>query len=309
MKVSINLPTLYPDLARRAMDDWRKQLAGIEHEFVVVCPREVGGDRVLWVPESNPSGSVAAMQLGFESSTGDVIIQVADDQRFGPTAIGDALSAFSDPNRAFPLALAYPHRGRDIDFVWTYFGRLSTTFWAIGRNDVARAGGYVDRAYRAAFSDPDLGLRVWRAGGQVRRATAAAQEIEDRLGHGESPAKNGDVFAKDFATFHARWAPHFDPAWGDVNLDISLAISAEFLPLLSSDPGTLALDGPDAVRDLRIARSMTQGAYFQESPMRREIAQAGLTYLRWISRLEDAPVQVFVNRLHWAGIGRPPSGA
>lgn len=307
MKVSIILPTLFPDLARRAIDDWRKQLAGIEHEFVVVCPHEVGGDCVRWVPEDKPSGSSAAAQLGFENSTGDVLIGTADDHRFGPTAVQDALTAFSDPNRIFPLVLAYPHRRGAIDFVWTYFGRLGTTFTAIGRADVERAGGYSDRAYRIAFSDSDLGMRVWRAGGQVRHARSFVQSVNDRLGNGEAPTKTVEMFDKDFVTFHARWASHFDPAWGDMNINISLEISAEFLPLLSPDPGTLALDGPTAMRDLLIARSMSVAAYTHNAPMPRNVAAAGLAYLRWVSQLDDFPVQAYVNRWYWADIVAPSS--
>lgn len=308
MKLSILLPTLFPNLAMAAIEDWRKQLRGLDHEFVVVCPQEIGGDRVRWIPEATPSGSIAATQLAFAGATGDVIVQAADDVRFAAGAAQEALAAFADPNRVFPLAWAYPHRFGAIDFVWTHFGRLCPTFWAMGRADIERAGGHVDVAYRSGFADPDLGLRIWRAGGQVRRASAVVRTAEDRLGNGESPAKTGDAMAKDFATFHARWAPSFDPVWGNQEVDIALQISVEFLRLLSQDPGTLALDGPAGARDLRIARAISLSANAHNSPVPRAAAEAGLAYLRWVAKLSPDPLQAFVGGWYWAAL-RSASGA
>lgn len=308
MKLSILLPTLFPDLARGAIENWRPQLRGIDHEFVVVCPREIGGDAIRWIPETAPNGSVAASQLAFRSATGDVAIMAADDVRFAAGAAEQALTAFADPDRVFPLALTYPRKERAIDFVSTLFGRLYPTFFAIGRADADRAGGFLDTSFRTVFADPDLGMRIWRAGGQVRRAAAVTRAVEDRLGNPEAATKNEAAIDRDFASFHARWAPSFDPVWGTEEGGVNLVLSAEFLPLLSPDPGTLALDGRAAARDLRIARAMTVAAWAHNAPMPRAAAEAGLTYLRWISKLSADPLQVQVSGWYWAGLGRAPAG-
>lgn len=306
MKLSILMPTVFPAAALRAIEDWRAQLRGIAHEFVVVCPREIGGESVRWIPEASPSGTLAASRLAYASASGDIAIQAADDVRFAMGAAHEALAAFADPNRKSPLALTFAPRARSVEFVSTAFGRLCPVFWAIGRADVERAGGYLDDSYDAAFAGHDLGLRIWRAGGEVRLGVSGVQAVETRRGDGEAPTKNAEASARDFAKLHARWAPSFDPVWGDREAGVALKISNVFLQSLSRDPRTLALDGPAAARDLRIAQAISIVADGYNVPMTREIAEAGLAYLRWVSELDPNPLQTFLAGRNKADLGRGP---
>lgn len=98
-----------------------------------------------------------------------------------------------------------------------------------------------------------------------------------------------------------------DPVLGDLEGGISLQIATEFLPLLSPDPGTLALDGRAGARDLRIARAMTVAANTHHAPMPRAIAEAGLAYLRCVSKLSADPMQPQVAGWYLAGVVRASS--
>ncbi|MFM7347733.1 MAG: glycosyltransferase family 2 protein, partial [Tagaea sp.] len=182
MKVSILLPSLFPDLANSAIEALRPQLRGVDHEFVVVSPISFSGENIRWIQETERRGAVAAMQTAAEHATGDLLLITSDDFRFSDNAIAEALAAFADPARPFPMALTYPHRMRAIDCVFATFGRLATSVCAVGKADALHAGGAHDRAFRIAFGDTDLGMRIMAAGGTVRRARARVQELTDRMG-------------------------------------------------------------------------------------------------------------------------------
>jgi glycosyltransferase involved in cell wall biosynthesis len=304
MKVSVLVPTLFPDLARAAIEDLRPQLTELDHEFVVVSPTEIAGERIVWVREENPQGSIVAGNRAFAAASGDVVLVAGDDVRFSKGAIGEALTVFAEPARPTPLAVTFPHRLRALDCVWVVFGRLFPTIFAFGRADAEKAGGYLDPGYRTGCADPDLGLRIWAAGGQVRRARAHVRFLDDRQGHGESPQKTNAVIEKDVARFAAIWRPKFDPIWGENDGDFILQLAAESLRFLSPDPGTLALDGRAAIRDLRIARALTVAAYAQNTTLPADVLEAGLKYFRWAAKLSADPLQIQVAGFYWAGVAR-----
>lgn len=304
MKLSVLVPTLFPDLARAAIEDLRPQLQDVDHEFVVVSPSEISGERIVWVREETPQGSVAAGNRAFAAARGEIVLVAGDDARFSKGAIAEALAAFADPARPEPLAITFPHRLRALDCVWVAFGRLFPTIFAFDRAGAGKTGGYFDPGYRTGCADPDLGLRIWAAGGQVRRARANVRLIEDRNGHGEGPQKTNAVIEKDVARFAEIWRPKFDPIWGENDGDFILQLAAETLRFLSPDPGTLVLDGRAGVRDLRIARALTVAAYAHKATLPPDVIEGGLKYFRWASKLSADPLQVQVAGFYWAGVAR-----
>lgn len=306
MKISVLLPSLFPDIANPAIEALRPQLRGVDHEFVVVSPVPFSGENVVWVRETEPRGSIAAGQIAFEHARGDLVLNATDDFRFAPDAIAEALAAFADPARAFPLVLTFPHRMRAMDCAFAAFGRLHPTFFVTGRADAEKAGGLFDPGYRQAFGDPDYGMRVWKSGGRVRAARAHVRELEDRKDAGAAP-RNQAALAADWDRFRDIWASGFDPVWGTDPIDACLMIAASALPVLSPEaPDTLAIDGRSAARDLRIVRSMTLVAYHNRANLTRPTIEAGLRYFQWAAKLSPHPLQVNVSGWYWAGVTRAP---
>lgn len=306
MKISVLLPSLFPDLAHAAMAALRPQLAGIDHEFVIVSPMPISGENVKWVQETESRGSVPATQTAAEHASGDLFLITNDDFRFSENAIAEAVAAFSDPTRPFPLALTYPHRMRAMDCVYATFGCLSTSVFALGKADALHVGGVFDRAFRISFGDTDLGMRVMAANGTVRRARGRVREVNDRMGSGSAP-RTGNAIVGDWRTFADRWASRFDPIWGDDPATCVLMIAADALPILSpSRPDTLAVDGRSAARDLRIVRAMTLVAYHNRANLTGPTIEAGLRYFQWAAKLSPHPLQVNVSGWYWAGVTRAP---
>ena len=63
MKVSISLPSLYPDLLDAALEHLHPTLEGFDVEILVVSPFEATGPKVRWVPEKVQTGNCAAHAL------------------------------------------------------------------------------------------------------------------------------------------------------------------------------------------------------------------------------------------------------
>jgi hypothetical protein len=307
MKLSVLLPTLFPDLAHAAMDALRAQMNGVAHEFVVVSPTRMEGENVVWVEETARNGSVAANNRAFENATGEIVLVLMDDFRPGPGLVAETLAAFAGPARPFPFALAFPHRMRAVDCVFTAFGRLYPTMFATGRTDAQHAGGLFDPAYRQAFADPDFGMRIWGAGGRVSAARAHVRELDDRKESGTAP-RNQTAIDADWIGFRDRWGPHFDPVWGGESAEACVMVASAALPVLSpAAPDTLAVDGRAAARDLRIARAMTLVAHHNNAPIGAATIEAGLKCFVWAAKLSGKPLQVYVTDWYRAGVTFPPA--
>ena len=79
MKVSISLPSLFPDDLAATLKSIRETTHGIEYEALVVSPFEVAGPDVRWIREDQPRGAAAAHNLAFRHATGDFVMAMTDD--------------------------------------------------------------------------------------------------------------------------------------------------------------------------------------------------------------------------------------
>lgn len=310
MKISILIQTLFPDKARGAIEDLRPQLAGIEHEFVVVGPHEMSGPSIVYVRESDPQGPAKAQEIAFRHARGEVILAAADDVRFAATTVAETLNHFAEPERPFPLVVTYPRIvGGFMLIAHSVFGRLTPSFFSIGRRDVEAAGGWIDLNFVAGYGDCDLGFRAIDRGGKVRLAASPFIEIGDAA-TGFAPTKfNERILGQDYRHFLEKWRHSADPAWGDVELEVNLAIPVHFLPLITNDPRSMTVDGPDAIRDLRILSRLGLTCLERKVEMPVRVAEAALAYLRWVSAVDDDPQQVVVHDRIRASIARPGNRA
>ncbi|MFN8759609.1 MAG: glycosyltransferase family 2 protein [Tagaea sp.] len=294
MKLSILIPTLFPDQARAAIDALRPQLTGIAHEFVVVSPHEISGQAIIHVPELESRGPTAAHHAAFARARGEIVLVAADDIRFASTAIAETMANFADPRRPVPLVTTYPRIVGHFAMAHVMYGRVVPTFFAIGRADVTAAGGWFDPQFVAVFGDYDLGFRAIAAGGKVRLLGSPFQEVIDRAGTPVAPAKKSTAPEEDFRRFRAKWGSAFDPAWGEAEHGINLLVPARFLPLVSAEPDCLNIDGLDAVRDLRVLARLALASLMDGADMPAAIAAGALAYLGWVGRIGDNPRHVAV---------------
>lgn len=305
MKLSLVLPSLFPTLIDGAIAAAHEAAADIEHEIVVVSPYEISRPGVRWVPETAPRGSIAACNLGFSQATGDVIALIADDNRLTPGALRLSLAHLAAREAVCPtLLLGFPRQVRHLTFVGSVYGRYYPYFFVARPSTLARVGGAFDEGFRKHFADPDLGMRVWAAGGRceiVRDATIV--DVDTRGAAGTAPDKALGSQAADFARFAQRWGAQF-PGWGDRMDGINLDLSFDLLPLLG-DPGTVELRDPAKIVDLRILGALTMISLHHGVPVGMGRALQALEYLRWLSGIAPDVLNIVVSGGNGATLARP----
>ncbi len=305
MKVSIVLPSLFAELIDGALDAAREAAEGIDHEIVVVSPYEISRPGVRWVPETAPRGSIAACNLGFAQATGDVIALVADDNRLTKGALRLALAHLARREAACPtLLLGFPRRSGHLTFVGSVYGRYYPYFFVARPATLARVGGAFDEGYRKHFADPDLGLRVWAAGGRCEIVTdATIVDVDSRKGAGIAPDKALGSQAADFARFAQRWGAGF-PGWGDEFGGINLDLSAELLALLGPTD-TVLVEDPRRILDIRILSALTTLSLVHGRPVGMGQAMQALDYLRWLAATAPDVLNIVVGGGNRVLLARP----
>lgn len=228
MKLSISLPSLFPQSLLRVLSNVQATTHEIDYEFLAVTPFEVSGPNIRWIREDVPRGNVAAHAAAYAAMTGDIMVALTDDVVLADDWAGVALAALeereaaSGDGRPFCLGL---HQSNFA--IGTVFGIYFPFFPFVRASTLRRVGGYYDPAYIAEYGDPDLGLRVWSAGGRCERTPLPLVTRGQREGHEdvEPPAKTSASQMRDMQTFAERWRERYGKGWStkttdDFNLNI-----------------------------------------------------------------------------------------
>ncbi|MBM3547861.1 MAG: hypothetical protein FJX54_12985 [Alphaproteobacteria bacterium] len=219
MKIAALLPTLFPDLARGAIESLAVAFRTFDHaEIVVVSPTRIDGPRVKWIEESEPRGVTQAQSTALAATDADIVFAVTDDVRVRPDAIAKAVDfvTVNEPRAApyvvglnFIRAPHLPHGS-----VGVVYG-LYYPFFPLARRRTIDVVGWFDTAYHSFWADPDLGLRVWHSpGGRCEMSPGCVELIADRDKQAEAPGRTQPaVWQRDMATFLARWGDSIGRGW------------------------------------------------------------------------------------------------
>ncbi len=170
--ISITLPSLYPETLVSCLENLDASTAG-RFEVIVVGPHQprIGlrnGD-LVWIEErpEDARGISAAHEKAFAAAAGDFVFAYADDHLLEYGWDNAALVEFNKREDALShlflclgLRETPPH-----DEVHVSFGRYYANFPIMRRRDVYEVGGWLSGKFKVGYSDTDLSLRVWRAGG------------------------------------------------------------------------------------------------------------------------------------------------
>jgi glycosyltransferase involved in cell wall biosynthesis len=306
MKISFVLPSIFPTLVAGAIEAAREAARGLDHEIVVVSPFEISGANVRWVKEETPRGSIAACNLGFAAADGDILVLVADDNRLDPGALELALAHLHARETEHPLlAVGFPLGVRGIVAVGSVYGRYYPYFFMLRRATLAAVGGGFDEGYVKYHADPDLGLRIWAAGGRCEFAPGAIiRAVADRGGAGQAPDKSRGTAGSDFARFAAIWGPHY-PGWGEAQNIINLDIAGDLLPLMGGPANTVLATTPAQILDLRILAGLSTVSLHHGVRVGAGRALQALEYLRWLAAVAPDVLNVVVKNGIEASLARP----
>src|SRR5689334_2533687 len=103
MKISLTLPSVFPDDLNRTLDMIYATTRTLDYEIVVVSPFEVAKPRVTWVREDEPRGNVPAQAAAFEHATGDFVVALSDDVVLADNWDGISVANFQERERGQKL--------------------------------------------------------------------------------------------------------------------------------------------------------------------------------------------------------------
>ena len=228
MKIAALLPTLFPDLARGAIESLLTALAPFERaEVVVVSPNPVEGPRVTWVPERESRGVTRAQNAALAATDADIVLAASDDIRARPDSIEKAirfLLANEPPAAPYIVGFNAIHPGKcPYGVIGTAYGHYYPYFPLVRRRTIGVVGWY-DTAYHSFWCDVDMALRAWTTpGGRCEMSPGCFDLLPDGEGRPEAPAKSQNIW-RDMAVFQARWADTVGQGWGremkDFNIDL-----------------------------------------------------------------------------------------
>lgn len=226
MKLSLTLPSLFPDALAITMKNIEATTRDVDYEVVVVSPFEVSGPRIRWVPEGTPSGNCGAHRKAFDACTGDVVIALSDDVRLADGWAATYVRNFLEAERRNPQLCLGLRAG---NVLGTVFGIYYPYFPGARRSTFEAAGGYFSDQLRARFGDPDIALRIWTMGGRCEFTTKSLIAFDERRSPEEDARTHKQsALERDMATFLATWEPVYGQGWDTshlrgFNLDMPMA--------------------------------------------------------------------------------------
>ncbi len=242
MRISISLPSLYPNLLYSALERIYSTTGKFDVEIVVMSPFEMSGPDIKWVREDTPGGNCAAHALAYEHATGEVLITLTDDLLPQDGWLETILARLAEGERRNPLFVTSLHNS--LGALGTTFGIYYPYLPVLSRHTLRAISGYFSRDYIAHFGDADIGLRTWHAGGRCEPCLEAVVTFLDRRGSVQESPHKSSALKQDAATFLAKWKSIYGIDWptghiGDYNINVLEHVVKHVL-----QDGTIYLNDP-----------------------------------------------------------------
>lgn len=173
-KASISLPSIYPDKLMKCIDYIEKYTKNIDYEIIIVGTENIkpvieGHDRIKFILDTERKGNAIPHQKGIEASTGEYSVELGDDVYVTENWLSDMIKFLEINDNKLPLQGCFrlknmsgeeiPQMYVDNKFLYALLGCMKT-------ETLKKIGGW-DRGYAHYFSDPDVSMRIWEAGGRV----------------------------------------------------------------------------------------------------------------------------------------------
>lgn len=234
MKISITLPSIYPDSLANAINNIN-ETTRLPHEILVVSPFEMRGDNVVWIQETERRGCNYAQVVAAKYATGDLITAHADDFHYVDGWDEKVVPDFLERERLcrgfYLMGLRY-----DIaNWVGTVFGMYYANF-PFARRELMSKLGWLGPEYKRGFGDSDLSMRVWDHGGVCEFSTdKVLVPVRGSAGTLDDMRKQHVLFEpEDMALFLMRWKQRYGIEWDTsylrgFNLDVDIVENPQVL--------------------------------------------------------------------------------
>ncbi|MCQ8102486.1 hypothetical protein NP590_00095 [Methylomonas sp. SURF-2] len=202
MKISITLPSLYPDALARTLKNIRNTTS-VDYEIIVVSPFKVDETDVIWIEEKERNGSAFAHAVASSRATGNFITATSDDCEYLPGWDIQAIANFSarKPKDGSMFCL-----GLHFGLIGTVYGIYYCNFPFMRLED-ALSIGYFDGRFKKDFTDTDLSFKVWSKGGRCeysKKKLINITKADIRKGGENCLDEDLDLFAKKWGAIYGQ---------------------------------------------------------------------------------------------------------
>lgn len=232
-RFSILLPTLRRKLFEATLHSIYANSKSNNYEIIVVSPFPVKGENIRWIEEKHAGGCIRAFADAYEQSRGDIIVAMTDDTMALPGWL-DAIDRWIIEGEKKYMPYCVSLNRVNVPMLGTAYGKHYAYFPAISRRSIQAAGGlFYDPAFVGNWADPDLGMRVWEAGGRVEFCRDSYIFLVTLQAHfSEAAHKTGRYFAKDTELFCRRWGHIAPPELSstflrDINVNYSIDMAKD----------------------------------------------------------------------------------
>jgi GT2 family glycosyltransferase len=200
--ISVLLPTIRPDRAKRALASVDAACGSVPYEVVVVAdfPPNAMADSVpcahlRWVQRER-YGVVDAVNVACCEARGEYLFLFNDESVLQSGAL-QALYAEATPTDIVTVR-------HEPSYPFVYYGLPFAPFPFAHRDLLRSLGGLLDPVYRGFYADPDLSLRAHAAGVPIRVIESAVLRHDND--HDAAHRASVDAYLlADRATFRSRW--------------------------------------------------------------------------------------------------------
>lgn len=241
VKISIIVPSLRPEMMENCVKSIHNNAKGLDYEVIVISPFDISSHpNVVHITEDKPEGTGKAVYTGYKEAKGEYIMSINDhgivetplkymvecmkphddeiyEGRFftidvkrnvldGEILVSPVGSPVIPPGQKYVPT----HNGNYFDHISKVFGRVFATLMCIRRDKAEEIGGFFDYPYyKAWYLDPDLSLRVWKAGGKVETCEKAQIMAHPRPEDDIIFSDNKKYLQRDKKAFEKRWGRAF----------------------------------------------------------------------------------------------------
>ena len=203
--VSIIIPSVRPDELEACLNSIDKFTEGFDYEVLAITTFKIKNHpNTIRVIEDKLEGTYRAVALGYTIARGEYIVHIPDDSRATPYWLDNMLDFMQPHNKEiFEGSFRYYDKLGE-GHQHGYYGKHFAAFICIRKDVADHIGGLMDLSYRSFYGDPDLGLRVWHNGGQVKTCYNAWLWRQDCLDDNRTYSRSL-YFSLDEKVFIDRW--------------------------------------------------------------------------------------------------------
>lgn len=202
--ISVILPTVRPENIHEAVRSIFESCRENEIEIIIIADFQDDNlskrNDVLWIYQPERKGVISAVNEGIGYARGEYYFCTNDEAVLARGCLYN-LKKFCEEHEDNIIACPrhFPY------FPFYYYGKFFAAFPFAHRELINKIGGFFDARYKAFYADPDLSLRAYEAGYEVKECPNASLVHNNSMACEAHKINVSKYVLSDRETFRKRW--------------------------------------------------------------------------------------------------------